>query len=235
MSLNKTKQINNLKYIPKKDGTITIVNQYDSKMTVPRKVGEEMFNNAYAAYKADKIFEEVVHKLGINIKSAHLLTSDDKIVVDGVVKQKYLAGTRRYSTDPKDIFLEQMEKALYSSDIDYSYVKTVSKKYGVNLSGNFYAWAWSYYGLLWQKPWTEFKVTHKELEDYLKEHKNIRIVEECHGLSNISRDKLLSITFGTESKSMGYGSQASVIETTVKLYKDEQGNLKVDRYSLVYD
>ena len=51
----------------------------------------------------------------------------------------------------------------------------------------------------------------------------------------MNRQRIIDTEYGSASHHQGIGSQSSVLETTVALKMDDQGNLMLNKFTLVYD
>lgn len=233
------KQINNIKFKELKNGTmeITYPNNYNNGMIsiVPFEDGMDEYRKLFAQKYADKIFEEVLRELNIDIMNAHLLSDTDLIRKNGhIISYTYPIGKR--TTYPKDIFNIYLEKALLEKKLQLPYIDTVSPKYKIKIGGSASAIAWYYSRMIFDTPWKEFEVDVKTLRDYIKSHKNIRILEEFRSERKlININKLLETKFGIEEEHRGYGSQASTAIRTVKLKKDNRGNLLIEHGLEIWD
>ena len=234
------KQINGVKFREVKNHKVEITN---SPFVGPGVKTIEDYNDAMDLYKmlyaekyADKVFDNVLKDLCLNFNTAHLLSEDDIIKKDGKVLSRYYAGIKRNVTAPESVFIEYMENALRKQGIDLSYMSALSSKYGIELQGNAGAMAWQYKYLLFDNQWQDFETTPQELYNYLKTHKNIRVMQSSHyGNKVINKEVLLKTKFGTTSQNRGIGSQSSVALTSVKLKTDKFGNLLLKESLEIWD
>ena len=209
---------------------------YYNPRIVPFEKGMEMFKVLYATKYADKVFDSVLKELGINLKTAHLLTDRDVLRKDGKVLTHYYAGTRQTVTTSEAIFDEYMENALRKKGVDLAYLKADTEKYHLHIGGNAGGITWTYRKFLFDSAWQDWEVSKDELGKYIKSHKNVRIFEETREMKQeVSREQLLTTKFGTESNHRGYGSQASIAISKVQLKRDRKGNLLITRSLEIWD
>jgi hypothetical protein len=152
-------------------------------------------------------------------------------------------------TDKFDEFNAALEKALKVAGVERTSETFSSPKYG-RLGGGVDSMAWNIAYYLWNTPWEAVNMSKPEIIDYLKKHKNA----DCYtaykkpymnayghggttfgGYKKVDKDPIINADYGTSSKSVGYGSQASNHVTTVSLKKDPNGNLLLDRSLEVWD
>lgn len=233
-------QIAGVKFRELKDGRMEVSYIDDAsnervKEILSKEEGQERYNIFYAKKYADKVFDEVLDSLGLSIETAHLLTDKDVIYKNGKALTYYYEGIKRTVTEPRAIFLDYMEKALRHNKIDLAYLSTNTLKYNVHIAGNASGIAWDYREFLFDSPWIPCEMTKGDLEDYIKKHKDIIIIEKTHGIAKVDRKCLLSTKFGTEHRNMGYGSQASVISRKIELKKDKKGNLLIESSTEIWD
>ena len=95
-----SKQVDGVKFREIKDKKMEITfpdtpkyRDYYNPRIVPFEKGMEMFKVLYATKYADKVFDSVLKELGLNLKTAHLLTDRDVLRKDGKVLTHYYAGT----------------------------------------------------------------------------------------------------------------------------------------------
>ncbi len=237
------KQVDGVKFRELKDKKIEITfpdtpkyKDYYNPRIVPFEKGMEMFNILFATKYADKVFDSVVKELGLNLKTAHLLSYRDVLRKDGKVLTHYYAGTRQTVTTPEAVFDEYMEKALRKKGVELPYLKAETEKYKLQIGGNAGGITWTYRKFLFDSAWQDWEVSKEDLGKYIKSHKNIRIFEETReGNREISRERLLATKFGTESNHRGYGSQASIAISKVQLKRDSKGNLLITRSLEIWD
>lgn len=234
------KQINNIKFKELKNGTMEIIypNNYacnNRPNIVKFEDGMNIYRELFARKYADKVFEEVLKELNINIKTAHLLSDKDVIRKNGqIISYTYAIGTK--TTYPKNIFNIYLEEALAAKGVNLSYTGTTSPKYKIKIAGNASGIASDYVRFIFDEPWKDFEVDVKTLRKYIESHKNIIILETIRWeRSRIDINKLLETKFGTEEEHRGYGSQASTAIRTVKLKRDKYGNLLIEHNLEIWD
>ena len=173
------------------------------------------YKKLYAAKIVDKLVLESLKECGLTLENAHL--SD------------YI---KLYE------FQTKFRTKLVVNSIDLSFQKAINtNKLGIEISGNYDGITSSVVMFLWNKPWEEVTMSKGELETYLKENKNIGVYikDRYFAVQKVSRDWVLKTEFGSSYKSMGVGSASSVIENSVKLKKDKQGNLYISQYTMTWD
>ena len=225
------KQIDNVRFKELKNNKMEITypdnakyRHFESPIIINFEQGLKKYKIMFAAKYADKVFDEVIDELELDIETAHLFTSKDVIIKDGkALWYKYANGYTVKS--PDKIFNVYMERALNIKGIDLSFMSTVTDKYKVKISGNAGAIAWEYRDFLFNTPWKEYETDKNKLREYLQSHKHIVVLEEANSdRRKVDINKLLETKFGTESTHHGYGSQASVHLKTIKLKADKDGN-----------
>ena len=173
------------------------------------------YKKLYAAKIVDKLVLESLKECGLTLENAHL--SD------------YI---KLYE------FQTKFRTKLVVNSIDLSFQKAINtNKLGIEISGNYDGITSSVVMFLWNKPWEEVTMSKGELETYLKENKNIDVYikDRYFAVQKVSRNWVLKTEFGSSYKSMGVGSASSVIENSVKLKKDKQGNLYISQYTMTWD
>ena len=173
------------------------------------------YKKLYAAKIVDKLVLESLKECGLTLENAHL--SD------------YI---KLYE------FQTKFRTKLVVNHIDLSFQKAINtNKLGIEISGNYDGITSSVVMFLWNKPWEEVTMSKGELETYLKENKNIGVYikDRYFAVQKVSRNWVLKAEFGSSYKSMGVGSASSVIENSVKLKKDKQGNLYISQYTMTWD
>ena len=174
-----------------------------------------LYKKLYAAKIVDKLVLESLKECGLTLENAHL--SD------------YI---KLYE------FQTKFRTKLVVNSIDLSFQKAINtNKLGIEISGNYDGITSSVVMFLWNKPWEEVTMSKGELETYLKENKNIGVYikDRYFAVQKVSRNWVLKTEFGSSYKSMGVGSASSVIENSVKLKKDKQGNLYISQYTMTWD
>lgn len=203
------------RYIDLKDGHIKVVAPDGEESILSQKDADILYKRLYAAKTVDKLIDETLSEVGLTVDNAHL--SD-------------------YKTLKK--FESIFEYKLRKNSVDLSFISGVrTKKYGIEISGNALGITSSCTSWLWCRPWEKVCFTEDELKEYLNKHRRIGVYEkdEYFSVKKSDRKILKGIKFGTSSSNIGIGSAASVLEHSIVLKKDKQGNLFVDRYTLVYD
>lgn len=182
----------------------------------------------------DNIVEEVLSELGLTVETAHLYSADKKLFINGKeLSHQYYNG--QYTTEPASIFNDLLTDVLIKKKVDLSFDSATTKK-GIHVGGNHCGIAGDITYYLWQEAWSEVKFTKQELEEYLGNNPDIKIYRsQNYSYIQTTKEELLNTTFGSNSRDMGYGSQSSVINTTVKLKKDKFGNLLIDRFVEIWD
>ena len=173
------------------------------------------YKKLYAAKIVDKLVLESLKECGLTLENAHL--------------SNY---TKLYE------FQTKFRTKLVVNSIDLSFQKAINtNKLGIEISGNYDGITSSVVMFLWNKPWEEVTMSKGELETYLKENKNIDVYikDRYFAVQKVSRNWVLKTEFGSSYKSMGVGSASSVIENSVKLKKDKQGNLYISQYTMTWD
>ena len=166
------------------------------------------------ADKAAFLFKSVAKDMGYDIKKIHLMSRHE------------------WST-----FRDKFIMLFNSCDIAWIKGKEWSAEYGVELSGDAYEIVKSIRSKLIDKQWEKVKLSREDIINHFKKYPkaNVYIEDGSEFVELSSRDKLLGSKSGSSYQHMGYGSQASTIETGTILYKDKFGNLKVSKYSITWD
>lgn len=189
--------------------------KYLSDVEVQRLSKDE--KHKYVAEVADNAWKESLASLGIKEDEAHLL-----------------------STAQRDSLRNAMRARLRRANADLSFDATTTKN-GVRIAGNADGIASGYLsGPPVRKGWTEVEMTPAQIKRHLQTHKNASVYREDRygGVvkgSNEFRKQLADTKFGSSYRNQGIGSQSSVVQTTVKLYKDKKGNLKLSSFSMTWD
>ena len=166
--------------------------------------------------KADRIMDIVLDELssfGYTLEDIHLLDYEtwDKI--------------------SKSISL-----SLRINGLNLSYDSDYSEIYEIKLSGNYLgilADIKSFYTKRSKYGWVETKLSIKDIEfanEYYKKDKYGCAVK-------ISKENFMKLISSgkNEFNHIGIGSQSSIIETNITLYKDAKNNIMYDKSILVYD
>lgn len=166
--------------------------------------------------KADKIMDvliEVLEEEGLKIDDVHLINYDDWHAIE-----------------------RNMESRLRSEGLDLSYTSDYSEKYDIKLSGNSDGIISGFRYFYKKHPrygWQETEITSDMLENAYGYYEDDR-----YGYAKkISKEQFISLvqTRKSGSRHMGIGSQASIIDTKIKLYADDKNNLLFNESVLVYD
>lgn len=166
--------------------------------------------------KADQIVDvliEVLEENGLKLNDIHLINYDDWRAIE-----------------------RDMEYRLRSEGLDLSYTSDYSEKYGLKLSGNPEGIIWSFW--LFFKSKSKYGWQETEITGDMIENANGYYEEDRYGYARkISKERFISLVQNSKSGSrhMGIGSQASIIDTRIKLYADDKNNLLYDKSVLVYD
>lgn len=209
------KQINNIKFYTMSNGEVKVMYPNGKIDYMLNKDAIVYYKKLYAAKIVDKLVLESLKECGLTLENAHL--SDY---------------TKLYE------FQTKFRTKLVVNSIDLSFQKAINtNKLGIEISGNYDGITSSVVMFLWNKPWEEVTMSKGELETYLKENKNIGVYikDRYFAVQKVSRDWVLKTEFGTSYKSQGIGSYSSVIENSVKLKKDKQGNLYISQYTMTWD
>ena len=209
------KQINNIKFYDMSNGEVKVTYPDGKIDYMLNRDANILYKKLYAAKIVDKLVLESLKECGLTLENAHL--SD------------YI---KLYE------FQTKFRTKLVVNHIDLSFHNAINtNKLGIEISGNYDGITSSVVMFLWNKPWEEVTMSKGELETYLKEHKNIGVYikDRYFAVQKVSRDWVLKTEFGSSYKSMGVGSASSVIENSVKLKKDKQGNLYISQYTMTWD
>ena len=209
------KQINNIKFYTMSNGEVKVMYPNGKIDYMLNKDAIVYYKKLYAAKIVDKLVLESLKECGLTLENAHL--SDY---------------TKLYE------FQTKFRTKLVVNSIDLSFQKAINtNKLGIEISGNYDGITSSVVMFLWNKPWEEVTMSKGELETYLKENKNMRVYikDRYFAVQKVSRNWVLKTEFGSSYKSMGVGSASSVIENSVKLKKDKQGNLYISQYTMTWD
>lgn len=209
------KQINNIKFYTMSNGEVKVMYPNGKIDYMLNKDAIVYYKKLYAAKIVDKLVLESLKECGLTLENAHL--SDY---------------TKLYE------FQTKFRTKLVVNSIDLSFQKAINtNKLGIEISGNYDGITSSVVMFLWNKPWEEVTMSKGELETYLKENKNIGVYikDRYFAVQKVSRNWVLKTEFGSSYKSMGVGSASSVIENSVKLKKDKQGNLYISQYTMTWD
>ena len=209
------KQINNIKFYTMSNGEVKVMYPNGKIDYMLNKDAIVYYKKLYAAKIVDKLVLESLKECGLTLENAHL--SD------------YI---KLYE------FQTKFRTKLVVNSIDLSFQKAINtNKLGIEISGNYDGITSSVVMFLWNKPWEEVTMSKGELETYLKENKNIGVYikDRYFAVQKVSRNWVLKTEFGSSYKSMGVGSASSVIENSVKLKKDKQGNLYISQYTMTWD
>ena len=210
------------------------------KIFIEPNAGKEFYKELYTIKHlkdVDKVFDETLKELGISLKKAHLLTCNHTLKKNGQIQQYYYEGIKKYTTNPRVVFQDRLEKNLRKANVTLSFYTAISPKYKIKIGGNASGIASSYTSFVWSTPWQDCQMNVDELKAYLQANKGkIKCYTLKHyDLYEINSNRVLETKFGTTSEHRGIGSQASDAVTTVKLQKDSYGNLLIDSYTLIYD
>ena len=209
------KQINNIKFYDMSNGEVKVTYPDGKIDYMLNRDANILYKKLYAAKIVDKLVLESLKECGLTLENAHL--SD------------YI---KLYE------FQTKFRTKLVVNSIDLSFQKAINtNKLGIEISGNYDGITSSVVMFLWNKPWEEVTMSKGELETYLKENKNIDVYikDRYFAVQKVSRNWVLKTEFGSSYKSMGVGSASSVIENSVKLKKDKQGNLYISQYTMTWD
>ena len=209
------KQINNIKFYTMSNGEVKVMYPNGKIDYMLNRDANILYKKLYAAKIVDKLVLESLKECGLTLENAHL--SD------------YI---KLYE------FQTKFRTKLVVNSIDLSFPKAINtNKLGIEISGNYDGITSSGVMFLWNKPWEEVTMSKGELETYLKENKNIGVYikDRYFAVQKVSRNWVLKTEFGSSYKSMGVGSASSVIENSVKLKKDKQGNLYISQYTMTWD
>ena len=209
------KQINNIKFYDMSNGEVNVTYPDGTLDYMLNRDANILYKKLYAAKIVDKLVLESLKECGLTLENAHL--SD------------YI---KLYE------FQTKFRTKLVVNSIDLSFQKAINtNKLGIEISGNYDGITSSVVMFLWNKPWEEVTMSKGELETYLKENKNIDVYikDRYFAVQKVSRNWVLKTEFGSSYKSMGVGSASSVIENSVKLKKDKQGNLYISQYTMTWD
>lgn len=209
------KQINNIKFYDMSNGEVKVTYPDGKIDYMLNRDANILYKKLYAAKIVDKLVLESLKECGLTLENAHL--SD------------YI---KLYE------FQTKFRTKLVVNHIDLSFQKAINtNKLGIEISGNYDGITSSVVMFLWNKPWKEVTMSKGELETYLKENKNIGVYikDRYFAVQKVSRNWVLKTEFGSSYKSMGVGSASSVIENSVKLKKDKQGNLYISQYTMTWD
>ena len=209
------KQINNIKFYDMSNGEVKVMYPNGKIDYMLNRDANILYKKLYAAKIVDKLVLESLKECGLTLENAHL--SD------------YI---KLYE------FQTKFRTKLVVNSIDLSFQKAINtNKLGIEISGNYDGITSSVVMFLWNKPWEEVTMSKGELETYLKENKNIGVYikDRYFAVQKVSRNWVLKTEFGSSYKSMGVGSASSVIENSVKLKKDKQGNLYISQYTMTWD
>ena len=209
------KQINNIKFYDMSNGEVKVTYPDGKIDYMLNRDANILYKKLYAAKIVDKLVLESLKECGLTLENAHL--SD------------YI---KLYE------FQTKFRTKLVVNSIDLSFQKAINtNKLGIEISGNYDGITSSVVMFLWNKPWEEVTMSKGELETYLKENKNIGVYikDRYFAVQKVSRNWVLKTEFGSSYKSMGVGSASSVIENSVKLKKDKQGNLYISQYTMTWD
>ena len=209
------KQINNIKFYTMSNGEVKVMYPNGKIDYMLNKDAIVYYKKLYAAKIVDKLVLESLKECGLTLENAHLFDY-----------------TKLYE------FQTKFRTKLVVNSIDLSFQKAINtNKLGIEISGNYDGITSSVVMFLWNKPWEEVTMSKGELETYLKENKNIGVYikDRYFAVQKVSRNWVLKTEFGSSYKSMGVGSASSVIENSVKLKKDKQGNLYISQYTMTWD
>lgn len=209
------KQINNIKFYTMSNGEVKVMYPNGKIDYMLNKDAIVYYKKLYAAKIVDKLVLESLKECGLTLENAHL---SDYIKLNE--------------------FQTKFRTKLVVNSIDLSFQKAINtNKLGIEISGNYDGITSSVVMFLWNKPWEEVTMSKGELETYLKENKNIDVYikDRYFAVQKVSRNWVLKTEFGSSYKSMGVGSASSVIENSVKLKKDKQGNLYISQYTMTWD
>ena len=196
-------------------GNVKVIDPNGDIKYLSEKDANNLYMRLYAAKNVDKIVEVCLKEVGLTVKNAHL--SDYK-------KLKK--------------FEDLLVTALRKENIDLSFLaKTITNKYGFNISGNVHGICADILGKLWRWPWKEFKVNKDELKKYLEENPKISVYRkgEYYSVVKIDKSELFKNDYGKKFENQGIGSCASVREMTIELKKDEDGNLLIEKNVMIWD
>ena len=209
------KQINNIKFYTMSNGEVKVMYPNGKIDYMLNRDANILYKKLYAAKIVDKLVLESLKECGLTLENAHL---SDYIKLNE--------------------FQTKFRTKLVVNSIDLSFQKAINtNKLGIEISGNYDGITSSVVMFLWNKPWEEVTMSKGELETYLKENKNIDVYikDRYFAVQKVSRNWVLKTEFGSSYKSMGVGSASSVIENSVKLKKDKQGNLYISQYTMTWD
>ena len=195
--------------------TVKVVDPKGEVHIMGKKQADILYKRLYAAKNVDKIVETALKEVGLTVKNAHL--SDYKTL-------------KRFES--------VLKGNLRKENIDLSFMeKTITNKYGFNISGNAEGICADILGKLWRGPWKEFQVNKEELKKYLDENSNISVYRkgEYYSVVKIDKSELFKNEYGKKFESQGIGSCSSVREMSIELKKDEEGNLLIEKNVFVWD
>ncbi len=184
------------------------------------------------------------------VKSDEEIAGSVVDVMSITLKSLGLTVNTAHLSDKYDEFRKRFEKLLRAQHLDLAYKSVVTKKYGIKIGGNASGICSDVALFLWESPWKEVQMTKPEIIDYLKKHKNVKCYTEYKkpymspyghggmsyaGVKEVDKNEIINTEYGTTSKDMGIGSQASVHISKVKLKKDKVGNLLLTKSLEVWD
>ena len=184
----------------------------ESFKSLPLNKKLEKFDNM--ADKATFIFDTVIEEMGYKLDTLHLIS---------------------YSEWEK--FRDKLTRILRTYQVDLSFKEGYSWKYGIKLSGNADGIVSDFWHDLINKQWEKVEFSKQDIINHFNKYPKAKVyTEDRFGHAVLSnREKVFGTKFGSSYQDMGYGSQASTTETTVELYKDKFGNLKVSERSFTWD
>ena len=208
------KQINNIKFYDAKDGEVRVVFPDGREDYFLEKDAKLYYSKLYAAKMVDKLVIDCLKECGLRVDNAHLS-----------------------SYEQLNQFQTKFKEVLRKNNINLSFQTITTNKLGITIGGNIDGITGSVVTHLWSHAWEDVVFTTSELENYLKENRNIGIYikDKYFAVKKVSRRWLTDMKLGTTSNYRGIGSCASIVETTRKLKKDKFGNLYLFEATMIWD
>jgi len=160
----------------------------------------------------EQVVDETLAKLGLTMDTAHLAPLKSK-------------------------FEDELAWELRAKDLELPFkhiqLPTLNMQVGGNAGGIASVVGYN----LWARKWRRVTMTQAEIIDYLKTHPDVGCYEkDRYGEPHpVNRQRVIDTEYGSTSRHQGIGSQSSIHETTVELKMDDQGNLMLNKFTLVYD
>lgn len=154
-----------------------------------------------------------------------------------VLKDMSLSLKDAHLSSKRSDYRSNLESLLYKEKIDLSFKSMVLPTFKCKVGGNATGISSDVTYFLWMGSWEPVVMTKDEIINHLKKNKKAKCYSEDRfgNIHEIDKDKIINSNYGTTYNHQGYGSQSSVVHTSVELEKDKQGNLLLSTSVLTWD